>query len=61
MRFHRPGNLTETLQIAWKRIEPTVNDRSAPIAHNRTLDFPEGVERVPSVTSKVPDHPVGGH
>jgi len=28
-------------RIAWKRIESTVSDRSAPVAQNRTLDFPE--------------------
>ena len=33
----------ESFPIAWKRIEPTVSDRSAPVAHNRTMDFPDAV------------------
>jgi len=30
-----------SLRIAWKRVEPTVNDRSAPVVRNRTLYFPD--------------------
>jgi len=31
----------ESLRIAWKRVDPTVSDRSAPVVQNRTLDFPD--------------------
>ena len=35
----------ESFPIAWRRIEPTVSDQSAPVAHNQTVDFPDAVCR----------------